>query len=715
MASAVPRKNLKFSQRGTPTRRIKGVGFTAVFWLVLCANSVAFQASHELAIVIDPDSGALSGTDRILLSDCPQDVLPIGLNPRIRIQSLQVNGRPQAAVTSDTGLAVDLSGADRGVPIELALRYDGHFLDEAPVLPVNTDNPGYGVTGTISPRGTLLLGGAGWYPAIDGAVETLRVRVEAPEGWTAVTAGRSTGVATMNGKTVSGWQVDPPAERLALSVGRYTTTAAQAGTIETATYFLSDDQRLAGTYLQATAAYLTLYENQFGPYAFPKFAIVENFFPTGYGFPSYTLIGGRVLRLPFIVQTSLGHEIAHCWWGNGVRIDPTDGNWSEGLTSYVAEHQYQEMDSAEAGRQHRQQLLRNYATIVAPEDDIPLRRFTHRYNPLTKVIGYDKSAMVFHMLRQTIGDTAFQSGLRQLYAARLHQETGWSGLQAAFEAASGTNLTWFFDQWLNRAGAPSLWLEDVQTAPVSPEAYRVHGVLRQGPPFYRLQVPITLSSQASESEAMVTIASDGPSAPFQLEVSGKPTRLAADPETHLFRRLAPAEIPASINALKRNAPLLVVIPSDRITPVQQRTARTLATALGRSEMTIAREKDLDSSQAATHDLVVMGIPAHPLLKRAIQDRLTRHPQGFDLNGQAYRAPTDCFFGVWPHPLSQEHTMAVMLYGSQRPLETIARKIPHYGRYSFLVFAETTNRVKGIWPTASSPLVYVWPSVPPDSP
>jgi hypothetical protein len=149
--------------------------------------------------------------------------------------------------------------------------------------------------------------------------------------------------------------------------------------------------------------------------------------------------------------------------------------------------------------------------------------------------------------------------------------------------------------------------------------------------------------------------------------------------------------------------------------VQQQTAQTLATALGRSEMRIAREKDLDASQAATHDLVVMGIPTHPLLKRALQDRVTLHPQGFDLNGDAYRAPTDCFFGVWPHPLSQEHTMAVMLYGNQRHLETIARKIPHYGRYSFLVFAEATNRVKGTWPTVSSPLVYDWPPAPPDSP
>ena len=686
---------------------------TVWLWLAMSANSFAFQASHDLAVTLDPDTASLSGTDRIRLVDCPQSILPIGLNPHIRIQSLQVNGVPQAAVPTDTGPTIDLSAADREAPIELILRYKGRFQDEAPVQPVNTDNPGYGVSGTISPRGTLLLGGAGWYPAIAGAIETLHVRVEAPEGISAVTAGRSIGVTTTDGKTVSRWQVDPPAERLSLSAGRYVATASQAGNVPTTTYFLSDDQRLADTYLQATAKYIALYESQFGPYPFPKFAIVENFFPTGYGFPSYTLIGGRVLRLPFIVRTSLGHEIAHCWWGNGVRIDPTDGNWSEGLTSYVAEHHYQEMDSAEAGRQHRQQLLRNYATLVAPEEDFPLRRFSHRYSPLTKVIGYDKSAMVFHMLRQAVGDRAFQEGLRRLYATRLHQETNWKDIQTAFEYASDSDLTWFFDQWLDRAGAPALWFEEIQTTVVSPQTHLVRGVLRQSPPFFRLQVPVALSSTTSDT--VVNVAIDGPAAPFQITVSGVPKRLAADPETHVFRRLAPEEIPTAINALKQKAPLLIVVPSDRISPEQQQTAATLARALGRSDMVIQREKDLAPDQMATNDLVMMGVPEHPLLKHALQKKITLRPGGFDLNGHTYDAGKDCFFGVWPHPLSEDHIMAVMLYGGQAHQEKIARKVPHYGRYSYLVFAETTNQVKGNWPTTVSPLVHAWPAASRDTP
>ena len=97
--------------------------------------------------------------------------------------------------------------------------------------------------------------------------------------------------------------------------------------------------------------YIALYEELIGPYPFQQFSIVENFFPTGYGFPSYTLLGSTVIRLPFIIETSLGHEIAHCWWGNGVLVDDRQGNWCEGLTTYLADYLYKERTSEEEGRQ----------------------------------------------------------------------------------------------------------------------------------------------------------------------------------------------------------------------------------------------------------------------------------------------------------------------------------------------------------------------------
>ena len=679
---------------------------------ITATPGLACEASHALTVTLHPEEGALSGIDRIRLENCTQERVSLGLHPRVRIEELTVNGRPRTPSRTATGPVVLLEPSERNAPVTLVVRYRGVFQDEAPVLPVNTDNPGYGVSGTIGPRGTLLLGGAGWYPAVDAAEESVRLRVLAPPGISAVTSGRSLGVTTQDHQTLSAWQIDPPAERLALSAGRYVLTRSRAGTVPTATYFLADDPALAATYLTAADDYIALYAGRYGPYAFPKFAVVENFFPTGYGFPSYTLIGGRVLRLPFIVETSLGHEIAHCWWGNGVRVDRSDGNWSEGLTSYVAEHLYQEMASPEAAREHRRQLLRNYATLVPPAKAFPLRRFTHRFDPVTKAIGYDKSAMIFHMLRRTIGEAAFESGLRRLYATRLHQDANWGDLQQAFEHHWGKDLSWFFEQWLDRPGAPTLWLENVRTTPLKAGRYRVEGVLRQSAPFFRLSLPLVVASSQDRTAHVVAI-TDG-AADFAITVAGAPQRLEGDPQNHVLRRLAPEEIPPAVNALRRAAPLLVVVADDTVSPGQREAAETLARGLGRNRLTLILEKELDPETMRGRDLLVLGVPRNPDLRQAVAQTMSLGAEGFTLQGTSYDAARAGLFGVWRHPLSEGRVMAVLAHGSESHRVTVARKIPHYGRYSYLVFEEATNRVKGVWAPAASPLVVSWPEDPEDA-
>ena len=79
-------------------------------------------------------------------------------------------------------------------------------------------------------------------------------------------------------------------------------------------------------YRQATKRYIDMYSEQIGPYAFKKFALVENFWQTGYGMPSFTLLGQQVIRFPFILHSSYPHELLHNWWGNSVFVDYETGN-----------------------------------------------------------------------------------------------------------------------------------------------------------------------------------------------------------------------------------------------------------------------------------------------------------------------------------------------------------------------------------------------------
>jgi hypothetical protein len=328
-----------------------------------------------------------------------------------------------AGGTLRVALPPDLPG---GGVLSLTVSYRASFRDHVPEDPVNTEDPSYGVRATIREKGTFLSNSAGWYPEIPGSRPVFRIRVEGPAGYEAVTAGRLVRRETEGPFTRSEWETRMPLGGLSLSAGPYRVREEAAGETKLYTYFYPGSDALSETYLAAAARYLALYRELFGPYPFEKFAVVENFFPTGYGFPSYTLLGSTVVRLPFIVKTSLGHEVAHSWWGNGVRVDYQKGNWSEGLTTYVADYLYKERASVEEGREYRRKMLRDYATLVTPGEDFPLRSFTSRDSPASRAVGYGKGAMVFHMARRLAGEDAFWKGMREVVREKMFREASWA-------------------------------------------------------------------------------------------------------------------------------------------------------------------------------------------------------------------------------------------------------------------------------------------------
>jgi hypothetical protein len=409
------------------------------------SSASAAAVDHHLKVILDPARQRLSATDRLTIPAGPSSVA-FRMAAHLSIDALFVNGQAAAYTQAHDRVTVALDASGEAVDITIA--YSGTFDDQAPVEPLNTDNPGYGVTGTIGDQGTMLLAGAGWYPDAEGLEDRYALVVDAPEGTVAVTSGTPGTVVSEGDRTLSHWSTGITHRGLPLVAGPYTISQRRFGNVTAATYFSAELQHLSNAYLASTGRYLKLYASLFGPYPHDQFAVVENFFPTGYGFSSFTLMGRRVLALPFIRHTSLGHEIAHCWWGNGVLVDASQGNWSEALTTYVADYLFKERSGD--GRAHRRQWLRNYASLVAPSRDIPLSRFMQRTDPVTRVVGYEKGAMVFHMLRKSLGDDIFWAALRDVAHRKRFKAVAWSDLQSAFEAHSGRSLGPYFDQWLFR-------------------------------------------------------------------------------------------------------------------------------------------------------------------------------------------------------------------------------------------------------------------------
>jgi hypothetical protein len=63
--------------------------------------------------------------------------------------------------------------------------------------------------------------------------------------------------------------------------------------------------------------------------------------------------------------------------------------------------------------------------------------------------------------------------------------------------------------------------------------------------------------------------------------------------------------------------------------------------------------------------------------------------------------------VFEHPYAKNRVAALFMPLSSRYADIVARKVTHYGKYSYLAFENGKNQDKGYWPVKNSPLVYAW--------
>jgi aminopeptidase N len=206
------------------------------------------------------------------------------------------------------------------------------------------------------------------------------------------------------------------------------------------------------------------------PYDAITVTMLENDLPGGHA-PGYFAVINNTLPM---MQTTwrndpatfsgfpeffMAHELAHQWFGQAVGWKNYHEQWlSEGLAQYFAALVARERHGEPAFRDMLKQM-RRWAMDESDQGPIFLGyRLGHiRSEPrVFRALVYNKGAMVLHMLRRLVGDQAFFGGLRRYYADNRFKKAGTSDLQKAFEAASGRNLSRFFQQWIFDVDLPRL-------------------------------------------------------------------------------------------------------------------------------------------------------------------------------------------------------------------------------------------------------------------
>ncbi|HIG12770.1 MAG: M20/M25/M40 family metallo-hydrolase [bacterium] len=669
----------------------------AALWLVVGAQDSADSVHHHLVVDLEPSAHSLEVIDTIRLG------------PELQSAGTEFTLSSALAIRSSTPAVLRLGESDGlaryalsqpAVEGQLRLEYGGSF-DYGLSDKAEEYTRGFRESrGVVSPEGVYLHGGSAWVPSFGDGLLSFECEVSAPADWHVISQG---GGNSKVSEYTARWNSGGTLEQVYLVGGPLVRFEDRAGDVEALVYLHEDDAALAYKYLEATAQYLEMYRGLIGPYPYEKFAMVENFWETGYGMPSFCLLGPQVVRFPFILHSSYPHEILHNWWGNSVFVDYESGNWCEGLTAYMADHLISEQRGK--GAEYRRTALQKYRDFVKQGRDFPLSEFRSRHSASTEAVGYGKSLMTFHMLRRRLGDEQFIAGAQRFFSDNKGRRASFDDFRLALEAVSGDDLAAFFEQWVEGLGAPFLVLSEVELETTDGGfALNFSIAQTQAEEPFDLAVPVRVTTVEGLLEVEVPVA--GRLSECRVVCKAQPTGIEIDPLFDLFRVLEYTETPPSIGQIFGEERVLCVLPADASDAGA--LYRNLANEWQSAEHKIEFALDSELKQLpADRSIWIMGRENRfaPALFDSLQSA-SLNGEGLNLAGAAVPAENYSAVVIARHPMSVERALGFLSLEPTEALAGMARKLPHYGKYSYLAFEgnEPTNRVKGQWGAEGSPLV-----------
>ncbi|MFN6960859.1 MAG: M1 family metallopeptidase, partial [Rhodocyclaceae bacterium] len=377
----------------------------AFLFCLACATppvvaSDAAAAEYHLAVDIEPEAGRLVGRAVLQVERAGTVILGVG---GLHVTALVVDGRKRSVPTKGSELRVVARKT-----VEIA--YERHFT-------ANGED-------RIDRDEVLLTGG--WYPAIDGPV---RYAIEAtlPHGWHAIAESDTWATEDLGAATRHRFAASfPITDGVTLVASpHYAITTRRHGDILLETWLMPEFAANASVYLERMEALLDDYQSKFDVYPHRRLALVEAHIPSSLSMPGFVLMNPGSLRdTPRL--TTLAHEMVHQWFGNATYIAFGEGNWAEGAAIYFADHLLDQQDGK--GWRCRKRMLQGYHNLVAGRAEIPLARFAARESDSTRWIGYGKGALVFHALRNEIGEEDFYAAIRDFLARHRFRAATWQDL-----------------------------------------------------------------------------------------------------------------------------------------------------------------------------------------------------------------------------------------------------------------------------------------------
>lgn len=155
-------------------------------------------------------------------------------------------------------------------------------------------------------------------------------------------------------------------------------------------------------------------------------------------------------------ESTIAHELFHHWFGDLVTAE----SWSNiTLNESFADYSQYLWEDYRHGRDAADQSafeeMQGY--LMSNSSNKDLVRFYYRdKEDVFDAVSYNKGGRILHMLRTVVGDDAFFSALNKYLTDHKYQPAEAQQLRLAFEAVTGKDMNWFWNEWYYGAGEPHL-------------------------------------------------------------------------------------------------------------------------------------------------------------------------------------------------------------------------------------------------------------------
>lgn len=299
-----------------------------------------------------------------------------------------------------------------------------------------------------------------WWPckqSLNDKIDSVEIIVKTPMAYRAGANGKLINEYIINSDRISHWKhrYPIPAYLVGIAVSNY----------DVETYYISftpSDSLLIMEYAypeemsqvmiesQNLKNIFPLYNDKFGMYAFmdEKYGHMQCEFSGGMEHTTMSSMGVYGFEI-------IAHELAHQWFGNVVTCKTWDDIWlNEGFATYLTGLSY-EYNFPNLWWPVWKKNQVNYITSQ-PDGSVWVNDTSNIWRIFDGRLSYSKGAMVLHMLRMILGDDLFFQGVYNYIhdPALRFNYVSTADFKHHMELVSGTNLTYYFNDWIYGEGYP---------------------------------------------------------------------------------------------------------------------------------------------------------------------------------------------------------------------------------------------------------------------